>query len=332
MRTRHSGFRRTASFVNAIILACGLSAIGHSGIASDCDCTCGGQQAATCCTTPRLEEFGGWSLFWHDPCSTPNYCWAGEHYYHTAEAPLVYATVDFLPLFRDADDSTFGAGAGNDDEVEFQPGVRALTGLSLSDWYRIEFSYLGLHSWTDSCCARDADPATAVTLSSQFDTAELNLRRRVCMPTDRHVCSQMSCLVGLRYMKVDESVVGPQSWTTTENDLFGVQIGALAQFLVHHRAWIDFEAKGAMFMNEAEGYGQGLNVASADCTSFLGDLSLQFNYQFAPAWTIRVGYNALWLTGVALACENSGTTNNRCLDHDGDVVYHGPNIGLIWAR
>ena len=151
------------------------------------------------------------------------------------------------------------------------------------------------------------------------------------MPTDRHVCAEMSCLVGLRYMKVDEEFVVPSDpdWTTTENDLFGVQIGALAQFLVHNRAWIDFEVKGAMFMNEADTNWWNVATDSADCTSFLGDLSLQFNYQFAPSWTIRAGYNAMWLTGVAIASENH---NAACIDHSGNLVYHGPNIGLIWAR
>jgi len=281
-----------------------------------------------------LEEFGGWSLFWHDPCTTPTYCWAGEHYTHLAEAPRVYTVVDFLPLTRDAEESFSGAAWGQVDEAEFQPGIRALAGVSLSDWYRIEFSYLGMHSWTESCCAMDDDPVTKISFSSEFDNAELNLRRRVVMPADRHVCAQMSCLVGLRYMRVDEEVVDPGAISiVTDNDLFGVQIGALAQFLVHNRAWIDFEVKGAMFMNEAEGAGLGPNAnvtaASADCTSFLGDLSLQFNYQFAPSWTIRAGYNAMWLTGVALACENRDA---ECFDHDGEVVYHGPNIGLIWAR
>ena len=108
-----------------------------------------------------------------------------------------------------------------------------------------------------------------------------------------------------------------------------MQIGTLDQFVVHNRAWIDIEIKGAILMNDAERSWDNAVFASEDGTSFLGDLSLQFNFQFAPSWTIRAGYNAMWLTGVALAAENH---NALCVDHDGDVVYHGPNIGLIWAR
>ncbi len=426
MRTRHSGFSRTASFVSAAILACGLLATGHPGIASDC--ACGGDPGGCVCSqTPRLEEFSGWSLFWHDPCTTPTYCWAGEHYSHLAQGPQVYVMVDFLPLVRDQSGWTpfqaqaFREESDDDDPIvtyrreavlstssfddELKPGERALVGVALSDWYRLEFSYLGLHSWSDSAAVRynnadgedgnllspfssfgdrlgrpgldplmddgsfeaveglDFNELASISFSSELDSAELNVRRRVCMPANRHVAAEMSCLVGLRYMQVREDFGYftqsplPDFETQnavdvrTENDLFGVQLGALAQFLVHNRAWIDLQVKGAFFLNQAESrvaadvYDvlNAQNETSAlndevDCASFLGDISLQFNYQFAPSWTIRAGYNAMWLTGVALASENfvgdASTLINgpASVDHSGSVVYHGPNIGLIWAR
>jgi len=435
MRTRHSGFSRTASFVSAAILACGLLATGHPGMASDC--ACGGDSGGCVCSqTPRLEEFSGWSLFWHDPCSTPTYCWAGEHYSHLAQAPQVYVMVDFLPLVRDQSGWTpFQAAAYMEVEEirdsdgllvdtvttypreavlstssfdnELKPGERALVGVALSDWYRLEFSYLGLHSWSDSAAVRynNADSAdgnllspfssfgdllgrarldplpddgsfhpiegwdynelASISFSSELDSAELNVRRRVCMPANRHVAAEMSCLVGLRYMQVREDFgyftqsplpdLETQNAVDvrTQNDLFGVQLGALAQFLVHNRAWIDLQAKGAFLLNRAESRvvadvhtiveGQAELAAGelndeVDCASFLGDISLQFNYQFAPSWTIRAGYNAMWLTGVALASENFVGDASTLLygpasvDHSGSVVYHGPNIGLIWTR
>ena len=206
----------------------------------------------------------------------------------------------------------------------------------------------------------DFNELASVSYTSELDNAELNVRRRVVMPENCHLCAEMSCLVGLRYMKVLESFGydtqsplpdpdGTQNTVDvrTGNDLFGVQLGALAQFMVENRAWIDFEIKGALFMNQADsrirGQIQGADVLlnnDQDVTSFLGDLSLQFNYQFAPAWTIRAGYNVMWLTGLALASENFSNNATLMVDgnaianlyHDGNVVYHGPNIGLIWAR
>ena len=132
--------------------------------------------------------------------------------------------------------------------------------------------------------------------------------------------------------------------------MFGPQIGALAQFLVHNRAWIDLGIKGAILFDQAESR-VAANVnpggvttaamfsAEEDATAFLGDLSLKFNYQFTPSGTVHVGYNAMWLTGVALASRNfvsdiDPLVNNGpgSVDHEGRVVFHGPSIGITWAR
>jgi len=166
----------------------------------------------------------------------------------------------------------------------------------------------------------------------------------------------------LRYMKLRETLdydtvsqlPDPDTENTenvhVDNDLFGPQVGALAQFLVHDRAWFDLGIKGAILFDQAESsvaanvHWLGEPVAAAfradeDATAFLGDLSLKFNYQFASSGTIHVGYNALWLTGVALASRNFvsdidplANDGPGSVDHDGRVVYHGPSIGLTWAR
>jgi hypothetical protein len=72
-------------------------------------------------------------------------------------------------------------------------------------------------------------------------------------------------------------------------------------------------------------------------TSFVGDLSLQFNYQFAGSWTFHAGYNAIWVTGLALGPNNVGTSAElltlgpTLLDHGGTMLYHGPNLGLVFT-
>jgi hypothetical protein len=420
--------------IAAAIVAGGLLAVGRPAIASEFVYGCGREQ--NCCSqTPRLEDFGGCSLFWHDPCSCPSCGWVGERFCHTASAPQVYGKVDFLPLFRDQSGSipyqvmaseqvelirdqngnvvdtviTYPREAvlsSSDFAADFAPGVRTLLGLSLSDWYRVEFSYLGLYSWSDSMSVRyDANDGTGNLLSpfssfgdlqgrpgldpladgdfqpvegwdfnelatisyrSRLDSAELNVRRRVDMLTGPHPCGETSCLVGLRYLKVREEFNyftrsplpdpdGSENSVAvrTDNDLFGVQVGTLMQFLVHNRAWIDLEIKGALLLNQAENRVDSnvnafVNGALTprqrslrdreDCAAFLGDLSLQFNYQFAPSWTFRAGYNAMWLSGAALASDNfSGSADTLIygpafIDHGGNVVYHGANIGITWAR
>jgi hypothetical protein len=125
---------------------------------------------------------------------------------------------------------------------------------------------------------------------------------------------------------------------STRNHMFGVQLGSLSQFLVVDRGWIDFEIKGVMFFNEASNQIDANPTVEKPCTAFMGDLSLTFNYQIAPAWTFRAGYNAMWLSGVALASENflvdtsTLVTGPGSLDHRGNLVYHGPSIGVVFVR
>jgi hypothetical protein len=134
------------------------------------------------------------------------------------------------------------------------------------------------------------------------------------------------------------------------NDMIGVQIGLLGQFLVQPRSWIDFEAKGGIFQNNA-GQTSTLVVVDAagaststtfsndrDRTTFVGDLSLQYNYEFARSWTFYAGYNAVFVSGVALGANNFQTDVNILalgparVNHDANIFYHGPNIGVVFAR
>ena len=172
---------------------------------------------------------------------------------------------------------------------------------------------------------------------------------------------EASFLVGGRYMNIDEQFAYSAQSTTpgnsslqqsvdTGNSMFGAQIGMLGQFLLQPKCWIDFEMKGGIFTNRASldrtyiisstGGGAALFTGQdeRDCTSFAGDLSLQFNYQFAPSWTFYAGYNAMWVTGLALATENFSntvpflTSGPTEVSHAGEVVYHGPNIGLVFTH
>lgn len=379
---------------------------------------------------------GGQSLFWQDPCGGGYRNEFRPCYEHDSCPPTWFASAEALPLFRDQSGSTpfqvlatrqvqITPPSGtppvdppdivtyhrdvvlstSDFDTEFDPGIRAVFGRAIGDWYRLEFSYFGSYSWSDVATVQyqDADAVdndefgnllspfsnfgdpggpsglaplpgdpgvnpiegldfnelARISFSSRLDSAEVNIRRRLCMKSDRYYRAETSCLVGLRYMKVSEEFryysesPVPAGGSTnqvdvsTDNDLIGPQIGALAQFLVHDRAWIDAEIKGALLFDQATTstisslYGRApgeTSYADQDATAFLGDLSVTLNYQFAPAWTIRAGYNAFWLTGVALASENA-TANSQTLvskptaiNHDGNVVYHGPSLGIVWAR
>lgn len=206
----------------------------------------------------------------------------------------------------------------------------------------------------------DYNEFASIRFSSRLNNGELNLRRRALMRPGRY---EASFLIGARYLQIDEtfeyttqsSTPGPGLMTQqlalgTDNSLIGVQVGLLSQFLMQPKCWIDFEMKGGIYANEA-GLDRTYSVSVAgrqplqvrgvderDRTSFVGDLSLQFNYQFAPSWTFFAGYNALWVTGVATGPRNfladamTLELGPTIVDHGGELVYHGPHIGLVFTH
>ena len=72
--------------------------------------------------------------------------------------------------------------------------------------------------------------------------------------------------------------------------------------------------------------------------AFIGQANLLATYRLNYQWTIRTGYQFLFVDGVALAAENFNPvplgTNNPFRPHvpninvNGDVFYHGWNVGL----
>jgi hypothetical protein len=344
-----------------------------------------------------LEEEPGNNLYWHDPLLGH---WEMCRAWSPASAgcpPSWYVRSDMLALYRDTTYTVPFATLGPvgptalstaNFDAEFQAGVRATLGKSLGDWYRMEVTYFGSHSWDDTAAVRNTDDNAVGTIGnlyspfsafgnpdgidgldyndfvsigfeSRLNSGEVNLRRRVLM---RPGCYETSFIIGGRYLDIREEFAyssrttnpGPLPLQTdvgivTHNKLIGMQIGLLGQFLIQPRCWVDCEVKGGIFQNSAS-----LNrtftvseiagiVASIpgndqrDRTSFAGELSLQWHYQFAPSWTVYAGYHALWVTGVALGQGNFeadrsilalGPTSVR---HNSDIVYHGPTFGCVFA-
>lgn len=461
---RNRTVKRVAAVVGLALLVQLLPAVGMPpAMASEC-ASCSGNCG---CPAPQpvLEAGFGQSLFWQDPCGGGYRNDFMPCYQHNSGAPTWFASAEFLPLFRDESGSLpFQAVAigqadpeapaeitffrelvlsSSDFDSEFAPGVRALFGRTIGDWYRVEFSYMGSHSWDDLVAVRyrdyvpltpydpgipetpadpgdpDADPPipptdfdpgvpptpfdpgsgvmvspfsnfgdplgpagfgsvpeadfnpidgldynqfASIRFSSRLNSAEANLRRRLPVSSGRYYQGEASCSIGMRYMRVEEEFgyftrstrPVPNTYNqvdvATDNNMIGPQLGAMAQFLVHDRAWIDVEIKGALLFSEARNttyadlYGGeairsiATTRGSEDSTAFLGDLSVNLNYQFAPSLTVRAGYNAFWLDGVALATQNFNSDVDMLLNgparvnHDGRVVYHGPSLGIVYAR
>ncbi|HEY4759433.1 MAG TPA: BBP7 family outer membrane beta-barrel protein [Thermoguttaceae bacterium] len=187
---------------------------------------------------------------------------------------------------------------------------------------------------------------------SQLQNGELNLRYLLPMP---HDCLTAKFLLGVRYMSINEQfdynsqsqATGSASYisTLTRNSLVGPQLGGDFYFFAYQQCWINFEFKGAICANQTLQDTNGTRaigvnetpLGSSDTsnpTSFVGDLNLMLVWQLRPRLITRIGYQAIWVTNVAMARRNYDPpasillNDTPFIDTNGNVVYHGPHIGL----
>ena len=101
----------------------------------------------------------------------------------------------------------------------------------------------------------------------------------------------------------------PPFWNTrTTNNLYGVQIGVAAEILELGRFSLHGLLKTGIFDNNAQ-QSTGISLekvvypsqATTNHAAFVGEAGLQLKYQVIKELALKVGYEALWLDGVALA-------------------------------
>lgn len=167
---------------------------------------------------------------------------------------------------------------------------------------------------------------------------------------------EASFLLGLRYVDLDDeftysSAAGIDTGTDTitnaavaaSNNMLGLQLGLSTQYNVQAHGWVETNIKGGIFHNKVDlvtGYTannapQPTLSISDNNTSWLGELNVTYNYQFCSWLTCRVGYNAVAAVDVEVG--SNAFENNTALlgsgllqaEADGQVIYHGPSVGLI---
>jgi hypothetical protein len=199
-----------------------------------------------------------------------------------------------------------------------------------------------------------------IRYTSEFDSFEINWRCRWMAPNCRY---QGSWSLGVRHFILDEKFRyetassanrfltpdGPMAArarfdTDVTNNLTGLQIGT--------DLWIcllpGLRAGGEL---QAGVYGNHMNINNTIGTnrsavdfverldtndvSFIGQANLLLTYRINYQWTLRGGYQFLFVEGVALAPENFNTISPfvnaprpTFTDDDGNVFYHGWNVGL----
>lgn len=302
-----------------------------------------------------------------------------------------YFTVDTMGFSRSNPAGNFAATSpgrvalsGDDLDFAFVPGLRALLGVRLSDYTSIEASYFGLFDWNEQNSVRnnqlnalasagnlfspfsgfgqapqaglDFNYLVDVRVESQFNSGEVNLRRRLDMPYSTVQCA---AIFGTRYLTIrdrffyrSESLEPNPAGTVntaevgTNNRMLGPQIGGALEMHVAQRAWLNFETKGAMLFNQASqgtvfqtgplaGGGTPVYGTRSDQRlAFAADLQVTLMWKFSQAIVGRLGYQAIFVEGLALGSENfnrnalNAPTDPSQLVKDGNAAIHGPFTGL----
>jgi hypothetical protein len=138
----------------------------------------------------------------------------------------------------------------------------------------------------------------------------------------------------------------PPFWSGgTTNNLYGFQIGVDANMLQFGRFSVDGRITIGLFDNSAE-QSTGVSIrkvvypttATANGTAFVSDASLQLRYLVIKGLSLKAGYEALWLVGVALASGQIDQTyaapsGVRALgiNHGSKVLFQGVTFGLEYS-
>ena len=140
----------------------------------------------------------------------------------------------------------------------------------------------------------------------------------------------------------------PPFWnTSTTNNLYGFQIGADGKLFERSHFSINGLIKAGAYLNHASeltGVSLAKTVyesgASTNHAAFVGEGGMQCKYQVTSAITLKIGYEILWLAGVALAPGQIQETYTiysptnvytRGVNSRSDVLFHGATAGLEFS-
>ena len=161
-------------------------------------------------------------------------------------------------------------------------------------------------------------PSTAQSVSLDYSSrlynVELNLRWKRC--------ESIPVLIGFRTLGLDErfqslslagTTVGVGADTWTNNSLYGLQIGT-EPILWDRCGWFRLEGllKTGIYGNRAHQrttfplVGGQLNSTDT-LPSFVGEAGLIGNVSLNRCWSLRAGYEVMWITNVALAPNQAAT-------------------------
>ena len=173
---------------------------------------------------------------------------------------------------------------------------------------------------------------------------------------------QVTVLAGFRWAEVMEELQGILSppgtsgagpfWDTqTKNNLYGLQIGAEARLFERGRFSIGGVLKAGAYDNHAEEASSARmariwfgDSCTTDHFAFLGEIGVQCKYQVLPRLSLKAGYEAMWLEGVALRPARSrkrivilraivpqSAYYSMGVNCNSGAFYHGATVGMEYS-
>lgn len=238
-------------------------------------------------------------------------------------------------------------------------GPRFTVGRAIGGCSAIELSYFGLHDWSEGAVAVGSDNLSIpgdlglatldfldadvmnVTYGSEIHNAEANLI---------HGVDGIYGIAGFRYFRLEEDFninsldldTGTSDYNIrTTNNLYGFQLGAKVE-RQFNRVLGSVTGKAGIYGNDASqrtfvGDFDNSTIFRDSLTSqtevaFVGDLVFNVSYALTDIWSIRGGYNLMWVDGVALAPSQLDFTNTPTsgtnLTSNDTLFFHGAHVGL----
>jgi len=302
---------------------------------------------------PQLAE-----PLWTNYALTEALFWGRDN--QSASQPLVVAVGSNTPLIS-AQDLQFPVAAGvrafygerNPNECGWEIGYFGVYGMSASKFASTTPpQFMQMPDPIGTSLTTDGQSAT-VKYNSMINSGEANVFRTSNYWRD-HTESWLTVdwLAGFRYVGVEEQAsinmvccngtrTVPYS-VRTRNNMFGGQIGSRARWTWDRWA-LEGWAKAGVLGNAQKqiqdpliddtGFQQrGALSATGTDLGFIGDINLSAIYRLTDVWGIRVGYNTVWIDGLALAPNQlafaNTTTAGTGLNSGDGIFLSGANLGL----
>ncbi len=303
---------------------------------------------------PMVEAtYGGYSHGCRGPCA-----WCGNPTWtvHADAMFLHRSSPNNVVLVRNnAAATVLTAGEFNFDR---EGGWRIDLRRDLNPDWDLEFRYFGVDGfhatrgnvasagmWVPYIQPTGYAAATLVSASYRSELHSLEVNTRYKMNPELDV------VLGFRYVEVQDGGLvmmedaGPGANLGTDtldatNYLYGFQLGVDAEVFSYGQFDLQCEILTGIFgnnaRNAARSTGQfGFNAAStaeADHTAFVAELGITGRYHISECWSMRAGYELLWIEGVASASDQLAVSDpvagQATVNFNGSPFYDGLFFGF----